>query len=107
MMRRDDRVAVAVDQEERDRRDRCHRGSGRIVVVDGVVRQPLQRPGDEEVGHLLFSYLTIVGERAVGDYRADVAAVLAVRYVVDGEGAAQALAEDDDAVRIDVGPLDK
>ena len=40
-------------------------------------------------------------------HRADVAAVLAVRYVVDGEGAAQALAEDDDAVRIDVGPLDK
>ncbi len=100
---RHDGVALAVDEEQRDGADGVHRCCGREIVVDRLRQQPLERPGEEEARRLVPDDAPVVREGAVDDDRPHVGAVLAVRGVVDRQGAAEALAEDDDALRIDVG----
>src|SRR5688500_18603919 len=67
MVRRDDQVLLAVDEQHRDRRQRLDRGDRRKIVVHRHAGKPLERPGEEEPGHLLADDQAIVGERAVED----------------------------------------
>jgi hypothetical protein len=104
MVQRHDHVFLAVDEEHRDRRERLDRGGGRIIVLDRHGREPLEGPGEHEARELFARDAPVIREWAVEHHGAHAGAVLRMRDVMHRESRAKALPEDDDAVRIDVGP---
>src|SRR6266545_6770276 len=102
MVDRHDRVVVSVEDQQGDRADLLYLRQRTETVVHGEPRYPLERPGEPVVGEFFPGDLDVVGERALGDERADVIAKRRMRDVVHRKRAAQALAVYHDAVLVDV-----